>query len=184
MRTGKQPFDESRVGVGRIISQEFGRFCGGWRQSDQIERHATQQRQLVGRYGEPQSILLKSCEDKRINFILRLGTCGWSDGGDAGAPDRLECPMVAFDIGKLRQVISETDSLKENQAESAIPADLRNHQETPLWGIGSRDPASATSRSAQVSAPRRTIRSKVLFQRPLHILADLRASGSISEVVC
>ena len=107
MRAGQQPLDQLLVSLGRFIGQKLSRLFGSRRQPDQIELHATQQRQLVGRCREPRPVLQQRCDDERIDFVLRNRTACRRDDRHrldqrhCGTHHRLEGPVIPFGLVEL-----------------------------------------------------------------------------------
>ena len=93
VRRCQQPFDHLLKGVGRFVVHKGLRLCRSWGQSDQVERHPSNQRSSVRRRSGLKSLLLEFCEqeciDRRLHPVLIL------HGGNRGTLHGMKRPEFA-----------------------------------------------------------------------------------------
>ena len=81
VRRGEQPIDDLLVGAGRFVGQKGIDLGRRRRQADQVERHAAQQRALVGRRRRRQAGRFEPRQNESIDRRLdpsRVADCGGS----------------------------------------------------------------------------------------------------------
>ena len=94
---GKQLVDKPLIRLRRVIGCEAVNFLGRRGQSDEIEKHAADERPGIGRRIRRQSLFFEAGEHKSID---RIGDpIGTADLRDRGMAHRLESPILAVLIG-------------------------------------------------------------------------------------
>ena len=88
---GQQPIDEPRQRLWPVVRQEGVDLGRVRRQTDQVERHAADERALVRRRGGRLPRRFELRQDEVIHWGLRPGAV--PDGGDGRVDRRLKSPM-------------------------------------------------------------------------------------------
>jgi hypothetical protein len=94
VRRCEKPIHHFLVSVGRVILQEGVHFFRGWRQADEVEGYAADERCLVRFRGGLQPFLLQSRENEGVDGVnARLAA-----NGDAVSLDGLERPVIRLPV--------------------------------------------------------------------------------------
>ena len=101
----QQPINHFGIGIRILVGQKRIHFGGSWRQPGQIESHAANERDLVGRLGGNQPLGIQPREDEAVDFVLDPGLVlhnRW--GGYCGRDERpMLRPRAAFGDPPLEQ---------------------------------------------------------------------------------